>query len=191
MLTVAHLSPPFPKAASPLTFKSSFENLDRQGIHEVRARADRRFGSDGLEVLCTEEGDDELNPGGEVFPYDFEETTRGGAKDQNDGVRLFDGNSEASENRPDAIPVAGGSYLELESLVCHQLVQGPQLHGVPPVFVSRLPRHQLAGQGSRLLYSDGNPLVRPEVLSQTWTLLQPVVCPPVGDVATLPDLSNL
>src|SRR3989442_6394234 len=166
MLPLPHPPPPFLKAASPLTFKSSFENLDRQDVHEVETGADRLFGSDGLDVLLTEEVDDELNPCGEVFPYDFEETTRGGAKDQNDGVRLFEGNSEASENRPDAITVAGGRYLELESLVCHQLVQGPQLHRVPPVFVSRLPRHHLAGQRSRLLYSDGNPLVRSEVLAQ-------------------------
>src|SRR2546428_7061688 len=128
MLTVAHLSPPFPKAASPLTFKSSFENLDRQGIQEVETSADRLFGSDCLDVLFTEEVDDELNPGGEVFPYDFEETSRGGAKDQSDGVSLFEGNSEASENGPDAIPVAGGRYLEFESLVGHQRIQGPQLH---------------------------------------------------------------
>src|SRR5207245_50118 len=186
MLTVAHLSPPFPKGASPLTFKSSFEKLDRQDIHEVETSADRLFGSDGLDVLLTEEVDDELNPWGEVFPYDFEETTRGGAKDQNDGVRLFEGNSEASENRPDAIPVAGGRYLELESLVCHQLVQGPQLHRVSPVFVSSLPRHHLAGQGSSLLYSDGNPLVRSAVLFQVWFVLLSDVSSLVAEVGSIP-----
>src|SRR5438445_13042838 len=117
MLTVAHLSPPFPKGASPLTFKSSFEKLDRQDIHEVETSADRLFGSDGLDLLLTEEVDDELNPWGEVFPYDFEETTRGGANDQNDRLRLFEGNSDASEKRPDAMPVAGGRDLGRHSHV--------------------------------------------------------------------------